>query len=156
MPRSRSVVDSTSAFGPASVRMVSLRAGMPSTRMRQSMVRRAMSRRYPSWDRLRQQSRSNIRPEAPLGAHAGSGGRFGAGVAPLSGRAAPEAAARPAALRAPLGAADAALARLRVAAEAPFDLSALHAAHQSPAHGRLLPLSAAVANRRVSSGHLLG
>src|SRR5688572_22572279 len=40
MPRSRIVVESTSAFGPASVRMVSLRTGIPSSRIRQAIGRR--------------------------------------------------------------------------------------------------------------------
>ena len=50
MPRSRSVVESTSALGPASVSTVSLRAGIESMRIRQLMGRRAM---HPGYARVR-------------------------------------------------------------------------------------------------------
>src|SRR5436190_11214852 len=62
MPRSRIVVERTSAFGPASVRMVSLRAGIASMRRRQLMGRRAMPPGYArvrslrKWERERETS----------------------------------------------------------------------------------------------------
>src|SRR5437660_11877529 len=123
MPRSRSVVERTSAFGPASVRIVSLRAGMPSTRMRQSMERRAMARRYPSEGPSERPFGSNMRPAGgvPASARRAGGVRH---VAPLAGEAS-EPAAGTAPLGAQLGAADAAFLRggrlQRQAAEVPLN-----------------------------------
>src|SRR5881275_149450 len=109
MPRSRSVVERTSAFGPASVRIVSLRAGMPSTRMRQSMERRAMARRYPPEGPSERPFGSKIRPAGGVATSARRVGGLGH-VTPLAGETAEPAAWAPS-LWAQLGAADAALLR---------------------------------------------
>src|SRR4051794_17561796 len=74
MPRSRSVVESTRTFGPASVRIVSLRAGMPSTRILQSMLRRAM-RQKVTGGRHEDKGRPLVHPSRRAEKASGSGCR---------------------------------------------------------------------------------
>src|SRR2546423_14408471 len=75
MPRSRIVVERTSALGPASVRIVSLRAGIESMRRRQLIGRRAMDSGYARARAFRKSEREPKRRGSTDVLNRRSGGR---------------------------------------------------------------------------------
>src|SRR3954468_14481914 len=148
MPRSRSVVERTSALGPASVRTVSLRAGIASTRILQLIGRRAMC---PAYVRVWAIRNPGVSIRAPLSTYV-LRGRSGDGmeVAAFRVLALHEAAAGPAAFeRERLAARVAAtvLGVLRGREDAPSHLAAALAPHQHPHRREPYPHGASTNSR---------
>src|SRR5690348_13603378 len=136
MPRSRSVVERTSALGPASVRTVSLRAGIASMRILQLMGRRAMDPTYARDPSIR---KPNLSAKAGVSTDVlvelGRRPDQRVEIAAFSVGVLEEPAPRVAALhreRLAAGLADAVLRASRGAEDAPAHLTAVLASHQYP------------------------